>query len=94
MKPGKNDLKVFLKFEPEELELLQDNSWQMAESFGLDSRIDGLTNKRKVGFYSWDLDFLESVISEFTDSPVGDKLYKKIKSGMDLIDNERKSRIK
>jgi hypothetical protein len=30
MKPGANDIKVFLKFEEAALELLQDNTWQMA----------------------------------------------------------------
>lgn len=89
-----NDLKVYLKFEADELELLQDNSWQMAESFGLDVCIDNLKGKRKVGFYSWDLESLECVISEFNDTPVGEKLYKKIKNGIDFIHNERKSRSK
>lgn len=36
----------------------------MAESFGLDNRIDNLTGKREVGFYSWDLDCLESVVAD------------------------------
>jgi len=50
MKPGKNDTKAEIKFEIDELELLQENTWQMAESFGLDRRIANLTGKRKVGF--------------------------------------------
>ena len=79
LKPEKNDIKVYVKFETEELELLKDNTWQMAESFGLDSRIDKLTGKRKVGFYSWDLDCLESVVSDLTNTPVAEKLYAKIK---------------
>jgi len=87
LKPGKHDIKVFIKFETEELELLQNNTWQMAESFGLDSRIDNLTGKRKVGFYSWDLDCLESVVSDMTNIPVGKKLYDKIKEGMNFINN-------
>ena len=92
LKPEKNDIKVFIKFELEELELLQENTWQMAESFGLDSRIDKLTGKRKVGFYSWDLDCLESVVCDLTNSPVAKKLYEKIKNGMDFIDNHRNKR--
>ena len=92
LKPGKNDIKVFIKFELEELELLQENTWQMAESFGLDSRIDKLTGKRKVGFYSWDLDCLESVVCDLTNTPVAEKLYEKIKNGMDFIDNHRNKR--
>lgn len=92
LKPEKNDIKVFIKFELEELELLQENTWQMAESFGLDSRIDKLTGKRKVGFHSWDLDCLESVVCDLTNSPVAKKLYEKIKNGMDFIDNHRNKR--
>ena len=51
MKPGSKDIKVFLKFTEGELDLLQYNTWQMAESFGLDRRIEKLKGKRKVGFY-------------------------------------------
>ena len=92
LKPEKNDIKVYIKFETEELELLQENTWQMAESFGLDSRIDNLTGKRKVGFYSWDLDCLESVVCDLTKTEVAEKLYEKIKNGMDFIDNHRNKR--
>lgn len=71
MKIGKNDKKAQLHFTPEELDFLQDNTWQMAESFGLDTRIDNLTGKRAVGFYAWDLECLKDV-SENTrkDAPV------------------------
>ncbi|MDB4334933.1 hypothetical protein OAA06_01095 [bacterium] len=48
VKSGKNDIKVYFKFETEELELLKENTWQMAQSFGLYSRIDSLIGKRKV----------------------------------------------
>ncbi|MBK8500855.1 MAG: hypothetical protein IPL46_00865 [Saprospiraceae bacterium] len=92
MKPGKNDVKAYIKFETEELELLQENTWQMAESFGLDRRIDNLTGSRKVGFYSWDLDCLESVVSDLTGTPVGEKLYEKIRKGMDFIQSHRNKR--
>ena len=92
IKPGKNDIKVYFKFEPEELELLQENTWQMAESFGLDSRIDNLTGKRKVGFYRWDLDCLECVIDDLTKTPVAIKLYEKIKNGIDFIDSHRRKK--
>jgi hypothetical protein len=89
IKPGKNDIKVFIKFEPEELDLLQENTWQMAESFGLDSRIAKLSGKRKVGFYSWDLECLECVVGDLKNSPHAETLYAKIKEGMDFIDNQR-----
>lgn len=71
MKIGKHDKKAQLRFTPEELDFLQDNTWQMAESFGLDTRIDNLTGKRAVGFYAWDLECLKDV-SEMArkDAPV------------------------
>ncbi len=50
MEAGKNNIKAEIKFEMDELELLQENTWQMAESFGLDRCIDNLKGKRKVGF--------------------------------------------
>lgn len=95
MKPGPKDIKVFLTFSEAELELLQDNTWQMAEAFGLDRRIANLTGKRKVGFYGWDLDCLEAVISDIKTQPdvdilVSDKLYDKILQAMDFIDQNRK----
>ena len=46
IKPGKNDIKVNIKFEQDELYLLQENTQQMAESFGLDSRISRLKGPR------------------------------------------------
>ena len=67
----------------------------MAESFGLDRRIDNLTGKRKVGFYMWDLECLEMVVSDLkkTDikkNAVVDGLYNKIKEAMNYIDNAAK----
>jgi hypothetical protein len=94
LKPGSRDIKVFIKFETNELDLLQDNTWQMAESFGLDSRIAKLTGKRKVGFYLWDLECLEMVVSDLlstadSDKLVVERLYGKIKKAIDFIENQR-----
>jgi hypothetical protein len=91
IKPGSKDIKVFLKFTDEELEILQDNTYQMAESFGLDRRIAYLTGKRKVGFYMWDLECLESVVGSLKkedniDLIIANRLYDKIKQAMDYID--------
>ncbi|MEX0982581.1 MAG: hypothetical protein WD577_09440 [Bacteroidales bacterium] len=89
MKPGKKDIKAEIKFEIDELELLQENTWQMAESFGLDGRIANMTGKRKVGFYSWDLDCLECVVSDLQQSSknreVADRIAKKIEEGYRFI---------
>lgn len=94
MKPGPKDIKVFLKFEEAELELLQDNTWQMAESFGLDRRISNLTGKRKVGFFLWDLECLEMVVADLNDENKIDNilvngLYDKIINAMDFIGENR-----
>ena len=90
LKPGKNDIQVQIKFEVDELELLQDNSWQMAESFGLDSRIENLKGKRPVGFYRWDLDCLIDVVDglktdENSNIVLVNKLYDKLKSAYSYI---------
>lgn len=87
MKSGSKDIKVFLKFTEEELSILQDNTWQMAESFGLDRRIDNLTGKRKVGFFLWDLECLEMVADDIRqqqniDKNLKDGLYDKIKQAL------------
>lgn len=92
MKPGPKDIKAFIKFEPDELDLLQDNTWQMAESFGLDTRIANLTGKREVGFYSWDLECLECVVDNLKSEPTENQelvqqLYSKIIDAMKFIDN-------
>ena len=89
MKPGKNDIKAEVKFEADELKLLQENSWQMTDSFGLDRRIDNLTGKKKVGFYSWDLDCLECVVSDLQksskDREVADRIARKIEESYIFI---------
>lgn len=94
IKPGPKDIKAYIKFEEVELDLLQDNTWQMAESFGLDSRIANLTGKRKVGFYMWDLECLEMVAGDLLASseiekPVTEQLYAKIIVAMDYIDKHK-----
>jgi hypothetical protein len=87
MKAGPRDIKVFVTFTEAEFDLLQDNTHQMAESFGLDERIANLSGKRPIGFYSWDLDCLDAVCSdlhteESVDKAVAYSLYEKIKQAM------------
>ena len=98
MKPSKNDIKVSLKFELDELELLQDSAWQMAESFGLDDRICNMTGKRAIGLYYWDLECLHDVISGLEnseeDQELVNRLCVKLKTAMDDIDNQKASRRK
>jgi hypothetical protein len=91
MKPEPKDIKVFLKFTPDELDLLQDNAYQMADSFGLDRRIDNLKGVKKVGFYSWDLECLEAVVGNLKerqdlDIAMVNELYNKIEQAIEYID--------
>ncbi|MDD2634926.1 MAG: hypothetical protein PHW82_05445 [Bacteroidales bacterium] len=96
MKPEKNDIKISLKFDFDELDLLQDNAWNMSESFCLDSRICNMTGKRAIGLYSWDLDCLHDVIyslkNKEEDQVLVDRLLIKLKTAMDEIYTQRNSR--
>ena len=49
LKPGKHDIKVNILIAGEELEELQKHTWSMAESFGLDDRIDNYKGKSRWG---------------------------------------------
>ena len=62
MKPGSRDIKVKLLIDGEELTQLKRHAWQMAEAFGLDSRIEQYQGKRPIGFYRWDMDCLIDVV--------------------------------
>lgn len=61
MKPGPYDKKYSLRISGRELAELKKFTWNMAEAFGLDRRIEAYQGKRPIGFYPWDLDCLESV---------------------------------
>ena len=93
IKPGSNDIKVNIKLEIDELELLQENTWQMTESFGLDRRINDFTGNRKVSFYLWDLECLNMVVDDLKktekEKQLVERLSKKIENAIDFIDNLR-----
>ncbi len=63
MKPGSRDIQVNILISGKELEELQKHTWSMAESFGLDDRIDNYKGKRPIGLYRWDMDCLLDVLS-------------------------------
>lgn len=90
---GKKDIKVNIKFEADEFELLQDNTYQMADSFGLDRRIEKLSGKKEIGFYSWDLDCLECIVSDLINDPkdheIAVRIAKKIESGYKFIEQKQ-----
>ena len=63
-KPGSKDKKVSLLIAGEELTELKRITWQMSESFGLDTRIENHRGKRPSGLYSWDFECLLAVIDD------------------------------
>lgn len=69
MKPGSKDKKIKILITGEELSELKRFSWQMAEAFGLDGRIERYQGKRPIGFYSWDLDCILAVIEIALNDP-------------------------
>jgi len=76
MKPGKYDRKHQILIAGAELEELQRHVWMMAESFGLDNRINRYRGKRPIGLYRWDLecllDVMDSALADTTEYPSQD----------------------
>ncbi len=63
MKTRPRDIKVKMLITGDELTELQRHTWQMAEAFGLDSRIERrYQGKRAIGFWRWDMNCLLDVI--------------------------------
>jgi len=77
MKPGSRDKQYRILITGRELDELKRFTWNMAEAFGLDGRIDNYQGKRPIGFYGWDLDCLEDV----TDMALADEKAYPGKSG-------------
>ena len=73
MKPGKNDIPVKVKISGLQLEELQAHTWHMAESFGLDRRIENYKGTRPITLYRWDLecvlDTLDFVLKDEREYP-------------------------
>ena len=63
MKPGSRDKSYPILITGQELEELKELTYMMAEAFGLDGRVERYQGKRTIGFYRWDLDCLEDVLS-------------------------------
>lgn len=62
MRPGSRDIRYKILITGQELEELKKFTGDMAESFGLDRRIENYNGKRPIGLYRWDLDCLEAAI--------------------------------
>lgn len=69
MKPRSRDIKVKILITGKELDELQKHTWSMAESFGLDSRIDNYKGKKPIGLYRWDLECLIDVLDFALSNP-------------------------
>jgi hypothetical protein len=62
IKPGSRDQKLSLLISEAEITELRRFTWLMADSFGLDSRIENYRGKRPIGLYSWDVECLLAII--------------------------------
>ena len=62
IKPSSGDKKAPILIAGEELSELKRMTWQMADAFGLDSRINKYQGKRAIALHSWDLECLLAVI--------------------------------
>jgi len=62
MKPGKNDIPMRIKISGAQLEELQKHTWHMAESFGLDTKIEKYKGVKPISLYSWDVDCVLDVL--------------------------------
>lgn len=62
MRPGRKDRRYNILIDGQELATLKQYTWDMAEAYGLDSRIARYKGTRPIGLWSWDLDCLEAVL--------------------------------
>ena len=62
MKPGRHDIRHQVLITGAELDELQRHTALMAESFGLDRRIEEYRGRRPLGLYRWDLECLLEVM--------------------------------
>lgn len=62
MKPGKHDIRHRILISGAELKELKRHTASMAESYGLDGRIERYKGKRALGLYRWDLECLLDVM--------------------------------
>ncbi len=72
MKPGSRDRSYPILITGQELKELKELTYMMAEAFGLDGRVERYQGKRPIGFYRWDLDCLEDVLSISVDELRGE----------------------
>jgi len=64
MKPGKYDKYLEIMIAGLELEELKKQTWQMADAYDLDIRIEEYAGQQPIYFYRWDIDCLLDILSE------------------------------
>jgi len=69
MKPGSRDIRHKLLITGDELTELKRHVYSMAESFGLDRKIEAYKGTRPLILYRWDLDCLMDVIADELQDP-------------------------
>jgi hypothetical protein len=69
IKPGSRDRKASILITGLELDELQRFIGLMAESFGLDRRINYYQGVRPIGLYRWDIECLIEVINSVLEDP-------------------------
>ena len=62
MRAGSKDVQVKMLIGGGELAELKRHTWQMAEAFGLDTRVERYQGKRPIGLHRWDFDCLIDVV--------------------------------
>lgn len=63
IKPGKYDIPTPILIQGEELDALQQQTHHLAETYGLDGRIDRYAGKRPIRLYRWDIEWLIDVLA-------------------------------
>jgi len=61
MKPGSRDISHKIRIRGTELAVLKDLCLDLPESYGLDRKIAAYRGTRPIGFWAWDLDYLDAV---------------------------------
>jgi hypothetical protein len=62
IKPGKYDVPTHILIQGDELDALQAQTYHLAESYGLDRRIERYAGKRPIRLYRWDVEWLIDVL--------------------------------
>lgn len=72
MKPGTRDVPVHVRIDGAELDALHELTGWLAESYGLDRRIERYRGTRPIALHRWDLDLILDVLdSAIPDAEAG-----------------------